>query len=396
MAFVTYASNGLQNGSPDGVALVDASNNVIQFLSYEGTFTAVGGPADGMTSTDIGVAETGSDPLGYSLQLTGTGTSYEDFNWAADAPSTFGAFNNDQIFGAVVIPTDPSGTGSADPASLLAGDSVLLTMAVTPGTNPDSTGLAVSCDLSSIGGSGSQSFFDDGTNGDVTTGDDTFSFQANVDGGTSVGSYSLPCSITDAEIRNGAATINLTVQAPAPPPGDVVISQIYGGGGNSGATLKNDFVELFNRTATPVDLTGWSVQYASSTGSSWQTTTLSGSIAAGKYYLVQEAAGSGGTLNLPTPDAIGTISMSGTGAKVALVNNSISLSGTCPTGPNISDFVGYGTSANCYEGGGRAPRRVIQLPSSALVTVRRIRIITTSILSPVHQTRVTGTSHLAQ
>ena len=60
---VNYLSNGLQNGAPDGVALVDASSNVIQFLSYEGTFTATDGPANGMTSVDIGVSENGESAV---------------------------------------------------------------------------------------------------------------------------------------------------------------------------------------------------------------------------------------------------------------------------------------------------------------------------------------------
>ena len=82
---------------------------------------------------------------------------------------------------------------------------------------------------------------------------------------------------------------------------DIVVSQVFGGGGNSGATLKNDFIELFNRGATSVSVTGWSVQYASAAGSTWQTTSLTGSIAPGQHYLVQQAAGAGGTLDLPTP-----------------------------------------------------------------------------------------------
>jgi predicted extracellular nuclease len=127
---------------------------------------------------------------------------------------------------------------------------------------------------------------------------------------------------------------------------DVVISQIYGGGGNSGATLKNDFIELFNRGTSASDVTGWTVQYASSNGSSWQKTALSGTIQPGQYYLVQEAAGSGGTVSLPTPDVTGSIAMSATSGKVALVNNSTTLSGTCPTG--LVDFVGFG-STNCSE-----------------------------------------------
>src|SRR5438132_4130859 len=102
----------------------------------------------------------------------------------------------------------------------------------------------------------------------------------------------------------------------------VVISQVYGGGGNSGATLKNDFIELFNRGATSVDLAGWSVQYAGSTGTSWQRTNLTPmALAPGQYYLVQEAAGTGGTTSLPTPDASGSIAMSLSAGKVALISN---------------------------------------------------------------------------
>jgi predicted extracellular nuclease len=133
----------------------------------------------------------------------------------------------------------------------------------------------------------------------------------------------------------------------------VVISQIDGGGGNSGATLKNDFVELFNRGDAPVALTGWSVQYASSTGTSWQVTALSGTIQPGGYYLVAESAGTGGTQDLPVPDASGSIPMSATNGKVALVSDAQALSGSCPLGSPVQDFVGFG-SANCFEGSGSA------------------------------------------
>jgi predicted extracellular nuclease len=132
---------------------------------------------------------------------------------------------------------------------------------------------------------------------------------------------------------------------------DIVISQVYGGGGNSGATYTNDFIELFNRGNATVNITGWSVQYASSSGTSWQVTALSGSIAPGQYYLVQEAAGSGGTTPLPTPDASGTIAMSATNGKVALVSGATALTGACPLASAV-DFVGFGTSANCFEGSG--------------------------------------------
>jgi uncharacterized protein len=134
--------------------------------------------------------------------------------------------------------------------------------------------------------------------------------------------------------------------------GNVVISQVYGGGGNSGATYKNDFIELYNRSSSPVDLNGWSVQYGSATGTTnWTNKTdLTGVILPGKYYLIQEAAGAGGTVDLPTPNAVGNIAMNGTAGKVALVNNKNLITGSgCPFSASVVDFVGYGTTANCSE-----------------------------------------------
>ncbi len=96
---INYPTNGIQNGGPDGIALVDSGSAVIQFLSYEGTFTAVGGPANGLVSTDIGVSEPGSTPVGQSLQLTGSGSSASDFTWAPAQPDTFGDVNTGQTFG---------------------------------------------------------------------------------------------------------------------------------------------------------------------------------------------------------------------------------------------------------------------------------------------------------
>ncbi len=124
----------------------------------------------------------------------------------------------------------------------------------------------------------------------------------------------------------------------------LVISQIYGGGGNSGATFKNDFIEIFNRGSAPVSLSGVSVQYASATGTSWQVTSLSAiNLQAGQFYLIQESAGAGGTTNLPTPDDTGSIAMSATAGKVALVNSTTALSAACPT--TVLDIVGYGTTS---------------------------------------------------
>ena len=101
----TGAPGSIQNG-PDGIALVNAVGDVIQLISYEGSFTVSGGPASGMASTDIGVEESGGTETGQSLQLSGEGSVYEDFSWMANLPSTPGAVNASQYPGT----TSPSDT----------------------------------------------------------------------------------------------------------------------------------------------------------------------------------------------------------------------------------------------------------------------------------------------
>ncbi len=149
----------------------------------------------------------------------------------------------------------------------------------------------------------------------------------------------------------------------------VVISQVYGGGGNSGAPYTHDFVELFNRGTTPVSLSGWSIQYASATGtgnfgaSSTQITELPNvTLQPGQYYLVQQAGGTTGA-PLPTPDLVDStpIAMAAGAGKVALVSSSTPLGcngGSTPCSEaqlaQIVDLVGYG-GANFFEGSGAAP-----------------------------------------
>ena len=100
---LSFTFAGIQNGAPDGFALVNASGTVVQFLSYEGVMTATNGPAAGMTSVDIGVSEAGTEAVGNTLRLTGSGTTYEDFTWAGSAAGSFGAVNQGQSFAAVVV-----------------------------------------------------------------------------------------------------------------------------------------------------------------------------------------------------------------------------------------------------------------------------------------------------
>lgn len=154
------------------------------------------------------------------------------------------------------------------------------------------------------------------------------------------------------------------VAAHADPAGDnLVISEAYGGGGNSGAAYTNDFVELYNPTGAPISLSGMSLQYRSAASTavpgSSNVNALSGTVAPHGHFLIQLAAGSASVAALPTPDLAITsspINMSGTGGQIYLVN------GTTPTvaqtssaapwtfDPSVIDFVGFGSSTAVYEG----------------------------------------------
>jgi uncharacterized protein len=149
-----------------------------------------------------------------------------------------------------------------------------------------------------------------------------------------------------------------------------VISQVYGGGGNSGAQFTHDFVEIFNRGDAPVDLDGLSIQYASATGAgnfganSGQLTELPAvTLQPGQYYLVQQAAGAGNGVPLPAPDLVDPtpIAMAAGAGKVALAEGTTSLGcngGSTPCSAEqlkrIIDLVGYG-NANFFEGSAAAP-----------------------------------------
>ena len=153
----------------------------------------------------------------------------------------------------------------------------------------------------------------------------------------------------------GVATLGVPAAHSASP--DLVVSQVYAGGGNAGAPFANDFVELFNRGSTAVDLSAWTIQYASAAGTTWQATPLAGSVGPGRHYLVQLASGVVGAA-LPTADATGTTNLAVSGGKVAVVRDATLLAcgasaGSCAGVGSVADLVGYGGAAD-YEGTGAA------------------------------------------
>ncbi len=159
-------------------------------------------------------------------------------------------------------------------------------------------------------------------------------------------SFFLPVEIAFAQTQNASP---------------VVISQIYGGAKNDpGASFNTDYIEIFNRGTTSVNLKGWSNQ-AITSKDEWQSTKLAGSLAPGGYMLIKQRSGNAADPDLPTtPDVTGNISLRSGAGMVALVKDWKALSGACPMSDakqkaNIVDFVGIGADAKCFEGGGAAP-----------------------------------------
>ena len=144
----------------------------------------------------------------------------------------------------------------------------------------------------------------------------------------------------------------------------VVIYEIYGGGGNSGSVYKNDYVVLHNNSSTTSQsLSGWSLQNASTAVSAtWKVYPLTGSIPPGGYYLIKFGGGTGGTTNLPAPDfdastvvgmggvTTGDLDLNATNGKFVLSNSTTALSGANPTGGSVIDKVGFGTTTVTPDG----------------------------------------------
>ena len=140
---------------------------------------------------------------------------------------------------------------------------------------------------------------------------------------------------------------------------DIVVSQVYAGGGNSGAAYANDFVELFNRGSTAVDVSGWTVQYASAAGTTWQATALTGRSHPAVATSCSSRPPARSAPPLPTADSTGTTNLAVSGGKIAVVRDTTPLAcgasaGSCSAVTALADLVGYGTAAD-YEGSGAAP-----------------------------------------
>ncbi len=260
---LSFSHAGIQNGAPDGFALINSGSAVVQFLSYEGSFTAASGPAATMTSTDIGVSETSSTPVGSSLQLGGTGSDYEDFTWNSPAASTFGSCNTGQTF-----------TGGGDIAPFVS--------STTPANS--TTNVAVDADIDinfsedvtvagswfsiSGGSSGAHSAVVSGGPQNFTLNPDT-----DFDPGETVTVTVIAAQVADQDgtADNMAADFAFSFGVTSGATG-WVINEIHAdpdgslaGDANGDGTrngTQDEFVEIVNVSGGTVDISGWTISDA--------------------------------------------------------------------------------------------------------------------------------------
>ena len=194
----------------------------------------------------------------------------------------------------------------------------------------------------------------------ISAGNTTYTFEVTVNGDSLVeGNETFLVNLTNvsgAGLSDGTGQGTIQNDDAA----KLVISQVYGGGGNSGASFSNDFVEIFNRGTTTISFaaTPYSVQYAAATANfgSSKVDLTSGTIAPGQYFLIRLSSGGANGSPLPTPDTTSGINLAAAAGKVALVSGTSALNGSgCPFAGSVADFVGYGATADCFEGAGRAP-----------------------------------------
>lgn len=324
---LNYAVNGIQNGAPDGIALVNASSTVVQFLSYEGTFTAVGGPANGIVSTDIGVSENGTEPLGQSLRLSGTGTTYEDFTWNSPAAASFGAFNTGQNF---------SGGGDLPPT----------VASKTP--NDGATGVAIDANITinfsepvnvagnwfSINGSTSL-----GHMAAVSGGPQSFTLNPDNDfvNNETVTVTILAANVTDQDTDdppdNMAANHVFTFTTVAGAT-SIVINEILadphpteGDANGDGVvnTTDDEFVELVNTSGASLDISGWTLSDAIGVKHTFPAGTVAPNQTAIVVFAGGTPAGNIGCAVVQTATSASGLSLNNTGDTVTLKNGALTI-----------------------------------------------------------------------
>lgn len=251
---IFFPMAGLQN-SKEGLALSNAEG-LIQFISYEGTLTATAGPAEGTTSVDIGVSETSSTLDGHSLQLKGTGTTYENFTWDGPKANTYDAINTDQIFQAIVDPTLTVSVNSITDLGYVLGNSSILTESFSISGLNLTENITISVPQGFEASLDNTTFSSDNIILTITDGSvSTTLIYIKLSQGLTADTYNDSISISSTGLSSSVAVSGQVFQDPfvANLPQDLFISEYAEGSSN------NKYLEIYNPTTANVDLANYAI-----------------------------------------------------------------------------------------------------------------------------------------
>lgn len=292
---LSYAVNGIQNGNPDGIALIDPANTVVQFLCYGGTFTATSNTALGLTCTDIGVTEPGTTPLGQSLQLQGNGTTYGNFTWSTPIASTQNAPNTGQTFGAGDSAPSVLNTSPANGAINIAADTNI-TITFSESVNATASAFTVECPTGTA-----KTFTQSASPATIFTLDPTVDLPFSTICTVTVNAT----QITDQDVSDPpdqmAANFVFSFTTAAAPPvvaNNVIINELDS---DTPGTDAAEFVELYDGGVGNTSLTGLVVVFFNGSNDlSYRAIDLDGfSTNAAGYFTIGNAAVAGVDLTFP-------------------------------------------------------------------------------------------------
>ena len=335
---ISYPTDGIQNGSPDGIALIDPSNTVVQFLCYEGTFTATSSTALGLTCTDIGVSEPSTLPVGQSLQLQGTGTTYGNFTWAAPQANTQNSPNTGQTFGGADTAPSVSNTSPVNGATNVAANSDVI---ITFSENVNATAGAFSIECPT----GTPITFTQTASPATVY---TLNPNADLPAGAVCTVTVNATQITDQDVNDPpdqmAANFVFSFTVAAAPPvvaNNIVINEIDS---DTPGTDALEFVELYDGGVGNTSLTGLVVVfYNGSNDLSYRSMDLDGfSTNAQGYFTLGNAAVAGVDLVFP-----GNTLQNGVDAVALFAADAANFPNNTPvTTVNLRDAVVYGAGVN--------------------------------------------------
>lgn len=333
---LAYAVNGIQNGNPDGIALIDPSNTVVQFLCYGGTFTATSNTALGLTCTDIGITEPSNSALGQSLQLQGSGTTYGDFTWAGPIAHTQNSPNTGQTFGVGDGAPSVLNTSPANGATNVAVDTNI-TITFSESVNATSSAFTLECPAGTP-----KTFTQSASPATIYTLDPTVDLPFSTTCTVTV----VANQITDQDVSDPpdemAANFVFSFTTAAEPPvvaNNVIINELDS---DTPGTDALEFVELYDGGVGNTSLTGLVlVFYNGATDTSYRAIDLDGfSTNAAGYFTVGNAAVPGVDLTFPNNTL-----QNGEDAVALYAGDATSFpNGTAVTTANLRDAIVYDTA----------------------------------------------------